>query len=261
MLLGAAGSRPTPAWDVAQSALCATAVQAADRHHNLPPGLLGTIAKVESGRPIAPTGDIRAWPWTINADGTGLFFDSRAEAVAWAEQGLASGVRLMDVGCMQVNLHYHPGAFRSLDEAFDPTANVAYAAGFLQQLGTEANGDWNLATGLYHSHTPDLAAAYRSRVAEMGAGILSGIGAPEPLYLRALRQGTLRLALVGGGVLTVNIHRQPTARPQRRRSACEVASLLAPLLHAPPRVKGCRIGAPKTGVSRLSEARSGMAAG
>jgi hypothetical protein len=242
----AAGARPTPASDVAQSALCTAAVQEADRHHTLPSGLLGTIAKVESGRPIAPTGDIRAWPWTINADGTGLFFDSRAEAVAWAERGLASGVHLMDVGCMQVNLQFHPGAFRSLDEAFDPTANVAYAARFLQQLGTETNGDWNLATGFYHSHTPGLAADYRSRVAEMGAGILSGIGAPEPLYLRALRQGTLRLAMAGGGVLTVNIHRQPSARPQRRRSACEVANLLAPLLHAPPRVTGCRIGAPRT---------------
>jgi hypothetical protein len=230
---------------VAQRALCATAVQRVDRQHNLPPGLLGTIAKVESGRPIATTGDIRAWPWTINADGTGLFFDSRAAAVAWAERGLANGVHFMDIGCMQLDLQYHPGAFRSLDDAFDPTANVAYAAGFLERLGAEAGGDWKLATGLYHSHTPDLAAAYRARVAEMGAGILTGIGAPEPLYLRALRQGTLRLALAGGGVLSINLHRQPSVRPQRR-SACAVASVLAPLLHAPPRVQGCRIGAARS---------------
>ena len=129
-------ARPPPApWDVAQSALCTAAVQEAERHHHLPPGLLGTIARVESGRPIATRANIRAWPWTINADGDGLFFDSRAEAVAWAEQGLADGVRLMDVGCMQVNLQYHPAAFRSLDEAFDPAANAAYAARFLEQLG------------------------------------------------------------------------------------------------------------------------------
>jgi hypothetical protein len=242
----AAAAGPPPAWDVAESGLCAAAVQEAERHHSLPPGLLGSIAKVESGRPIASTGDIRAWPWTINADGTGLFFNSRAEAVAWAAQGLANGVRLMDVGCMQVNLQFHPGAFRSLDEAFDPTANAAYAAHFLQQLATETGGDWNLATGMYHSRTPDLAAAYRNRVAEMGAGIITGIGGPEPLYQRALRQGTLRLALAGGGVLILNTHRQPSARPQPRRSACEVAGVLAPLLHAPPQVSGCRMGGRRT---------------
>ncbi len=238
-----AAAPPPPAWDVAQAALCTAAVQEAERHHTLPPNLLGAIAKVESGRPIATTRDVRAWPWTINADGAGLFFDSREAAVAWAKQGLANGVHLMDVGCMQVNLQFHPNAFRSLEEAFDPTANAAYAAGFLQQLANETNGDWNLATGYYHSHTPDLAAAYRNRVAEVGAGILTGIGGPEPLYMRALRQGTLHLALAGGGVLVINTHRQPSARPQRQRSACEVAALLAPLLHSPPRVNGCRIAA------------------
>ena len=239
--VGVAASGPAPPWDEAQSALCAAAVQEAERHHHFPAALLGTIAKVESGRPIASTRDVRAWPWTINADGAGYFFDSREEAVAWAKQGLANGVRLMDVGCMQINLQYHPDAFASLEQAFDPTANAAYAARFLEQLGTEAGGDWNVATGLYHSRTPELAAGYRTRVAETGAGILTGIGGPEPLYQRALRQGTLRLTLAGGGTLLVNTRRQPTARPMKPRSTCEVAIILAPLLHAPPRVKGCEV--------------------
>jgi hypothetical protein len=41
----------------------------------------------------------------------------------------------------------------------------------------------------------------------VGAGILTGIGGPEPLFERAIRQGTLRLAMVGGGMLIINIHR------------------------------------------------------
>ncbi|CAH2601081.1 Lytic transglycosylase domain-containing protein [Rhodovastum atsumiense] len=235
--------RAAGAADAAQAALCTTAVQAAEARHDLPRGLLGTIAKVESGRPVTAMNDIRPWPWTINAEGTGLFFDSRAAAVAWAEQALARGVRSLDVGCMQVNLQAHPDAFRSLDEAFDPQTNATYAARFLRRLATEAQGDWNIAAGLYHSHTPELAASYRDRVAAMGAGIISGIGGPEPLYQRALRQGTLRLALAGGGVLVVNTTRQPRARPQRRRSACEVAAVLAPLLHTPPRPQSCRVAA------------------
>ena len=72
------------------------------------------------------------------------------------------------------------------------------------------------------------------------AGIISGIGGPEPLYLRAMRRGTLRLVLAGGRTLLVNTHRQPSARVQRR-SACEVARVLAPLLSEPPRVAGCRV--------------------
>ena len=44
------------------------------------------------------------------------------------------GVRNIDVGCMQVNLRYHPKAFKSLGQAFDPRANAAYAAGFLRKL-------------------------------------------------------------------------------------------------------------------------------
>jgi hypothetical protein len=238
---GRAAQAPAPSWEERQSALCTDAVLAAERKYALPPGLLGTIARVESGRPIATMANIRAWPWTINADGAGLFFESRAAAVTWATEGVGRGVRLMDVGCLQVNLQAHPGAFRSVDEAFDPAANADYAARFLRDLATEANGDWNVATGMYHSRTPDLAADYRNRVAAMGAGIISGIGGPEPLYVRAIRQGTLRLTVAGGHVLLVNTHRQPVGRRPRSRSPCDVAAVLAPLLARPPRVSGCRV--------------------
>ena len=243
LLLGASSlaraAPPAPgAWLATQSDLCATAIAAAEARHGLPPGLLGTIAKVESGRPVAGLGDVRAWPWTIDADGQGLFLDSKAAAVAWVQQAQASGQhRFIDVGCLQVDLPLHPAAFRSLDEAFDPGVNADYAARYLRSLQEEAHGDWNVAVGLYHSHTPDLAAEYRNRVAAVGAGILTGIGGPEPLYARAIRQGTLRLALAGGGMLLVNLNRQPHTRSRRSISRCQVAAVLDPLLAN--RVKGC----------------------
>lgn len=225
-------------WLVDQSAQCTAAITAADQKYDLPHGLLGSIAKLESGRPITGLGDIRAWPWTINADGQGLFLDSKAAALAWVQQAQATGQHhFIDVGCMQVDLPLHPGAFRSLEEALDPTANTDYAARYLRSLQVEAHGDWNVAVGLYHSHTPDLAADYRNRVAAVGAGILTGIGGPEPLYARALRQGTLHLALAGGGMLIVNVRRQPRARPQRAMSRCQIAAVLNPLLAN--RVRGC----------------------
>ncbi len=234
----AAPLAPDPAWLVAQSGQCEAAIATAETKYSLPHGLLGSIAKVESGRPISAMRDVRAWPWTIDADGQGLFLDSKAAAIAWVAQAQATGQHhFIDVGCMQVDLPMHPGAFRSLDEAFDPVINADYAARYLRSLHDEAHGDWNEAVGLYHSHTPDLADDYRNRVAAVGAGILTGIGGPEPLYARAMRQGTLRLALAGGGMLLVNLHRQPRLRPQRPMSRCQIAAILDPLL--PKKVKGC----------------------
>lgn len=228
---------PVPDWLVSQSTQCRTAIAVAEAKYHLPPALLGSIAKVESGRPIGSDGRVQPWPWTIDADGQALFLDSRAAAVAWARQGLQRGVRFMDVGCMQVDLQLHPNAFASLDQAFDPAANTDYAARYLRSLYDEAHGNWNLAVGWYHSHTVDLAVDYRDRVAAVGAGIVTGIGGPEPLFERAIRQGTLRLALVGGGTLRINIHRQPRARAGRTMSRCRIALELAPLLSS--RVRGC----------------------
>ncbi len=237
----AAKALPRTSATLNPSALCSAAISTAQQRYAIPPGLLGSIAKVESGRPIDSITDIRAWPWTIDADGTGVFFNTKAEAVAWSQGAGQRGVRSLDVGCMQVDLQMHPDAFTSLDDAFDPTANVDYAARYLRQLHAEAHGDWNIAVGLYHSHTPYLAADYRDRVAQVGAGILTGIGGPEPLYLRVMRQGTLRLALSGGGVLLLNTGRQPKGLRSRRKSPCEVATIMAPLLHTPPKMAGCRI--------------------
>jgi hypothetical protein len=231
---------PAPTWLVSQSALCQSAIATAEQKFGLPHDLLNSIAKVESGRPTSGMGDVRAWPWTIDADGQGLFLDSKAAAIAWVQQAQATGQHhFIDVGCMQVDLPLHPGAFRSLDEAFDPVANADYAARYLTSLRAEAHGDWNVAVGLYHSHTPELADDYRNRVAAVGAGIITGIGGPEPLYARAIRQGTLRLALAGGGMLMINLHRQPRLRPQRAMSRCQIAAILDPLL--PKKVKGCSL--------------------
>ena len=221
---------PPIEWTQQQSALCGAAIHAAEQHHGLPSGLLDAIAKAESGRPVAAMDDIRAWPWTIDADGAGLFLDSKEAAVAWVTQQSARH-RYIDVGCLQVDLAMHPRAFASLEEAFDPTANADYAARYLSDLYRgEAQRNWNIAVGLYHSHTPGLAADYRDRVAMTGARILHGVLEPVPLYLRAYRQGTLRLPLGNGRSTPIDVNRQPAARGHHRMSSCEIARLLGPYL-------------------------------
>jgi hypothetical protein len=219
-----------PTWLIEQSALCSAATHAAEQKWHLPAGLLGSIAKAESGRPITAMSDIRPWPWTIDADGTGLFLDSKQAAVAWVAQQTPQH-RYIDVGCMQVDLAMHPRAFASLAEAFDPTANADYAARYLTELyQNESGGSWDIAVGLYHSHTTFLAAAYRERVAMVGAGLLHGVLSPAPLYVRAIRQGTLRVPAGFGRSTPINVNRQPAARSRRHLTTCQIARILAPYL-------------------------------
>jgi hypothetical protein len=194
-----------------------------------------TIARAESGRPITSLADIRPWPWTIDADGTGLFLDSKPAAIAWMREQ-APRHSFVDVGCMQVDLHYHPGAFTSIDDAFDPAANADYAARLLANLyHGEAGGSWDIAVGLYHSHTSLLAAEYRDRVALIGADLLQGVLHGVPLYVRAIRLGTLRLPLTGGRAALINVHRQPARRSRHPFTTCQIEQILGPYLSGGPR--------------------------
>ena len=143
--------------------LCRQAINQAETGSGLPQHMLAAIARVESGRPDQMTGRFHPWPWTINAEGRGYFFDSKAEAVEFARGLQARGVRSFDTGCLQVNVMYHPDAFRSLDEAFDPLANARYAVKFLTEL-RDKGGSWEKASAWYHSANPELGDPYRVKV-------------------------------------------------------------------------------------------------
>ncbi|KAF0115442.1 MAG: soluble lytic murein transglycosylase and related regulatory protein [Rhodospirillaceae bacterium] len=64
---------------------------------------------------------------------------------------------------MQVNLYYHPNAFATLDQAFDPETNAEYAAAFLSGLYDET-GDWLRAASYYHSRDLERGKTYRAKV-------------------------------------------------------------------------------------------------
>jgi hypothetical protein len=142
---------------------CLPGIAAAEKHYALPRKLLFTIGVVESGRPDPVTGRVTPWPWTIDVNGTGYMFPTKAAAIQAVQTLQAAGVRSVDVGCMQVNLMHHPDAFASLDEAFDPSANTQYGAHFLSALYRET-GNWPRAAAEYHSRTEDIGVAYETRV-------------------------------------------------------------------------------------------------
>ena len=142
---------------------CRSAISAAEQDSSIPDHLLAAIGQVESGRRDPATGRVDPWPWTINVEGQGFFYESKADAIA-AVRGLqTSGIQSIDVGCMQVNLMHHRDAFTALEQAFDPVANAQYAARFLNQLH-EQTKDWQKAAALYHSATPEFAADYGRKV-------------------------------------------------------------------------------------------------
>lgn len=170
---GLARARPSlPSSIPAASALCRSAIMAAERAVHLPDRLLDAIAVVESGRRDPVSGTVYPWPWTINVEGVGHFYESKAEVIAAVQDFQARGARSIDVGCMQINLIQHPNAFASLDQAFDPATNATYGARFLMQLFKQTSA-WPLAAAAYHSQTPDIGADYARKV-------LAAWGVPLP---------------------------------------------------------------------------------
>ncbi|MBX2855120.1 MAG: lytic transglycosylase domain-containing protein [Rhodobacteraceae bacterium] len=147
------------------AALCDRAIVEAAARHGTPLRLMRAVALVESGKKVTTEdGSHRvAWPWTVNMEGAGHWFDSRAAALRFVRAAQARGARSFDVGCMQVNHLWHGDNFNSLEAMFQPVANADYAARFLRELMDET-GDWMRAAGHYHSRTPSLGRAYRDKV-------------------------------------------------------------------------------------------------
>ena len=114
--------------------LCSLAAARMENKYGIKTHLLQTISSVETGRWDYNKEKFVSWPWTINANGKGKHFETKAEAVAEVKRLQAQGVKSIDVGCMQVSLKYHADAFKSVEEAFDPEKNVEYSAKFLKKL-------------------------------------------------------------------------------------------------------------------------------
>jgi hypothetical protein len=155
--------RTAPLSRTDDATVCRDTIAHAERIKGIPTHLMQSVAIAESGRYDATHKAVLAWPWTINAEGEGKYFPSKAAAIADVRRLQAQGVKSIDVGCMQINLVHHAKAFASLEQAFDPGHNVAYGAEFLRER-YEATKSWNTAVAHYHSQTPERGGPYRDRV-------------------------------------------------------------------------------------------------
>ncbi len=140
--------------------ICADALIAAAKRHGVPQSWALALGITEAGRARAD-GKLRIWPWTLNIAGKGRYFASRRDAENALEAALATGERVIDAGCAQINWHWHHGAFDSAAELLDPQRNADYA---MRYLASHYQGAWDTAIARYHSGTPRLGEAYLARV-------------------------------------------------------------------------------------------------
>mgnify|MGYP000583789388 CR=1 FL=1 len=142
---------------------CYSAIEQAAQVTGVPKSILLAVAKVETGR--LSNGVTHPWPWAINIRGVGQWLQSEAALLERALEQISKNETLFDLGCFQLNYHWHGNSFESLDAMIDPTRNANYAANFLLSLYNEF-GDWSEAVGAYHSRTEARANSYKAKFAE-----------------------------------------------------------------------------------------------
>lgn len=155
-----------PAAASTDATICDRAATAAAHGSDVPATYLHALTRTETGR--SRGGRLTPWPWTVNMEGAGHWFETRAEALAFVQAHHKRGARSFDIGCFQINYRWHGEAFESIAAMFDPLANARYAASFLSTLRDgdgdgDDEGDWRRAVGRYHSKTPKFANKYKQR--------------------------------------------------------------------------------------------------
>jgi len=143
-------------------------VRAAERYR-IPIGILYAVGLAETGR----RGSLQ--PNALNIEGKAVFPASATAAIAAVETARRNGIKLIDLGCMQINQYYHGTHFRSLADMLDPRQNVDYAARFLMTLKGR-HDTWSMAVARYHAG-PDNDPAQKQYVCRVIANMVaSGFG-------------------------------------------------------------------------------------
>ncbi|MFV9875522.1 MAG: lytic transglycosylase domain-containing protein [Rickettsiales endosymbiont of Dermacentor nuttalli] len=134
-----------------------------EKMNKIPNNLLKAVSITESGRWHKDSNQHLPWPWAVNINGKSYYYKNKQEAISSVKKFLKEGKKSIDVGCMQINLHYHPLAFKNLEQAFEPQSNIAYAATFLRN-NFEKYSNWYSAVAAYHSETNKLGHPYAQKV-------------------------------------------------------------------------------------------------
>jgi soluble lytic murein transglycosylase-like protein len=148
---------------------CEREMTRAAKRYDIPLGVLYAVGLTETGK----RGSLQ--PFAMNIEGRAHYSESVAKAVKDFEAARADGAVLIDIGCMQINQHYHGDAFASVEAMFDPRRNVDYAAAFLKQLKAR-EGTWTMAVARYHAGPNNNPAQKRYVCAVIANMVATGFG-------------------------------------------------------------------------------------
>ena len=150
--------------------VCEKQMAFASKKHGVPLGILYAVGLTETGYKKS------LHPFALNIAGKSLFPKTENEAMQKFHEARRRGVKLIDLGCMQINHFYHSSKFKSVRQMLDPQKNVEYAALFLKAL-YKREGSWTLAAARYHAGPNNLTAQKRYVCIVIRNMVVSGFGA------------------------------------------------------------------------------------
>ncbi len=158
------------AWAAETSVSCEREIAAAARRYDIPLAVFYAVGLNETGSRG------RLQPFSMNIDGRAVPNASLPDALRVFHEAQAKGARMIDIGCMQINHHYHGSNFASTAAMFDPAQNIDYAARFLRDLKVRERS-WTMAVARYNAG-PDNDPAQKRYVCDVLARMVaSGFGA------------------------------------------------------------------------------------
>jgi soluble lytic murein transglycosylase-like protein len=163
----------TPSVAQPQAGLCEREMLRASSLYGVPLGMLYSVGLTETGN----RGSLQ--PYAMNVEGKAVFSSSAPEAIRKFEQASRSGAKLVDMGCMQINHHYHRDKFPSLESMLNPRMNVEYAARFLKELKSR-HETWTMAVARYHAGPNNDPAQKRYVCRVISNMVATGFGAWTP---------------------------------------------------------------------------------
>ena len=166
-------SSPEGVAHAADQSVCEREMTRAAARFDVPLGVLYAVGMTETGR----KGSLQ--PYAMNIEGRSHFAESAGDAMREFAAARSRGAKLIDLGCMQINHHYHREKFDSLEAMLDPAKNVDYAARFLSEL-REREGNWTMAVARYHAGPNNNPAQKRYVCMVIKNMVASGFGAWTP---------------------------------------------------------------------------------
>jgi soluble lytic murein transglycosylase-like protein len=157
----------------AEQTVCEREMTRAAARFDVPLGVLYAVGMTETGR----KGSLQ--PYAMNIEGRSHFAASAGDAAREFAAARGRGARLIDLGCMQINHHYHGEKFASIEAMLNPARNVDYAAQFLREL-REREGSWTMAVARYHAGPNNNPAQKRYVCMVIRNMVASGFGAWTP---------------------------------------------------------------------------------